>query len=151
MSRKGLILGFGLVGVALSVQGQEQNGVIVSKDSVISILQDFRAEHEINPTTSRTISLGKRVVDKTKATRVKRRGFRVQIYAGPNRNEAYAIQSRFKNQNPDVDSYINYEEPNYRVKVGDFTSRSEANTFMRALRAQYSNVFVFQEEIWVWE
>lgn len=151
MSRKGLILALGFVAVSASAMAQEHQGVTVSKDSVITILQEFRAEHEINPTASRMISLGKRVVDKSKATRVKRRGFRVQIYAGSNRNEAYAIQSRFKNQYADIDSYINYDEPNYRVKVGDFTSRSEANSFMRVLRAQYSNVFVFQEDIWVWE
>ncbi len=151
MSRKGLILGLGFVVASLSTMAQEHQGVTVSKDTLITLLQSFRAEHEINPTTSRMISLGRRVVDKSKATRVKRKGFRVQIYAGPNRNEAYAIQSRFKNQHADVDSYITYAEPNYRVKVGDFTSRSEANAFMRELRAQYSTVFVFQEDIWVWE
>ena len=151
MSRKGLILGLGFIVTALSVTAQEQHRVIVSKDTIITILQAFRADHEINPTTSRMISLGRRVVDKSRATRVKRKGFRVQIYSGPNRNEAYAIQSRFKNQHTDIDSYITYDEPNYRVKVGDFRSRSEANSFMRELRAQYSTVFVFQEDIWVWE
>lgn len=151
MLKKGLILSFVLGTMVLSTKAQQTGVVEVSKDTLISILQSFRAEHEINPTTTRSISLGPKVVDKSKATRVKKKGFRVQIYSGSNRNEAYAVQGRFKNQYADMDSYINYDEPNYRVKVGDFTSRSEANNFMRVLRNQYSNVFVFQEDIWVWE
>jgi cell division septation protein DedD len=115
------------------------------------LLQNFRAAHEINPTTPRLISLGAKVVDKAKATRVRRKGFRVQIYAGSNRSEAYAIQARFKNQHADMDTYISYSEPNYRVKVGDFRSRAQANEFMNTIRSQYRSVFVFQEDIWVWE
>lgn len=151
MLKKGLILGFVLGTIALSTKAQQTGVVEVSKDTLIALLQNFRAEHEINPTATRTISLGPKVLDKSKATRVKKKGFRVQIYSGSNRNEAYAVQSRFRNQYTDMDSYINYDEPNYRVKVGDFTSRSEANNFMRILRSQYSHVFVFQEDIWVWE
>jgi len=117
-----------------------------------SLLQTFRAENEINPTSARnTISLGTKPVNKTRTTRTRKKGFRVQIYLGSNRNDAYATQSRFRGQHADMDSYINYDEPNYRVKVGDFTSRTEANNFMRTLRNQYSNVFVVQEDIWVWE
>lgn len=151
MLKKGLILGFILGAITWSVKAQQAGVVEVSKDTLITILQNFRAEHEINPTAARTISLGPKVVDKSKATRVKKRGFRVQIYSGSNRNEAYAVQSRFRNQYTDIDSYVTYDEPNYRVKVGDFTSRTEANSFMRVLRSQYSSVFVFQEDIWVWE
>src|SRR5690606_13843628 len=108
-------------------------------------------ENEINPVSPRLISLGTRPVDRSKATRVSKKGFRVQIYAGNNRNEAYAVQNKFRAQYSYIVSYINYDDHNYRIKVGNFTSRSEANNFMRVLRSQYSNVFVFQEDIWVWE
>ncbi len=151
MLYKGLILCFACMGFSFATKAQQTGIVEVHRDTLISLLQDFRADHEINPVTARTVSLGTKPVDKSKATRVKKRGFRVQIYSGNNRNEAYAVQSRFRNEYTAIDSYINYDEPNYRVKVGDFTSRSEANNFMRILRSQYSNVFVFQEDIWVWE
>lgn len=151
MIYKGLILCFVCVGIGMSTRAQQVEHVKVNRDTLIAILQSFRAENEINPIAMRSISLGTKPVDRSKATRVSKRGFRVQIYSGNNRNEAYAAQNRFKNQFSDIDSYISYDEPNYRVKVGDFTSRSEANNFMQLLRSQYSNVFVFQEDIWVWE
>ncbi len=151
MLYKGLILCFAYIGFSLATKAQQAGVVEVQKDTLISLLQHFRADHEINPVAPRMVSLGARPVDRSKATRVKKRGFRVQIYSGNNRNEAYAVQSRFRNEYGDIDSYISYDEPNYRVKVGDFTSRAVANNFMRELRSQYSNVFVFQEDIWVWE
>lgn len=151
MLYRGLILCCVYMCVVSAARAQETGAVEVNRDTLIAILQSFRAENEINPVAARTISLGAKPVDRSKATRVRKKGFRVQIYSGNNRNEAYAVQGRFKSQFSDIDSYINYDEPNYRVKVGDFTSRSEANNFMQALRSQYSSVFVFQEDIWVWE
>lgn len=152
MLNKGLILFTSLLFISVAAKSQEAGTVDVSKDTLISILQNFRAQNELNPSTTRaTISLAPKVVDKTRATRVKRKGFRVQIYSGPNRSEAQAVQSQFKALHPEMDAYMTYHEPNYRVKVGDFTSRTEANNYMRILRSQYKNVFVFQEDIWVWE
>lgn len=151
MLGKGLILFFVC---ALSTQiVKAQTGVVeVNKDSLITLLQAFRAENNINPTATRTVvKLGAKEVDKKIARRVKARGFRVQIYAGGNRNDAYAVQARFQSAFSDIGSYVTYDEPNYRVKVGDFRSRSEATNFMRELRSQYSNVFVFTEDIWVYE
>ncbi|KGE14695.1 SPOR domain-containing protein [Sphingobacterium deserti] len=150
MLYKGLILGFVLLGY-IQISNAQTGVVEVQKDSLIGLLQQYRAENGINPTTARMVSLGSKVVDKKNAKRVKVRGFRVQIFSGASRNEAYVVQSRFQNAYKDIGSYVTYNEPNYRVKVGDFRSRAEATNFMRVLRSQYSNVFVFTEEIWAYE
>lgn len=150
MLNKGLILGAILLGLSQIVHAQ--TGLVeVQKDSLISILQKFRAENGINPTRAGLVSLGSKVVDKKNAKRVKTRGFRVQIFSGTNRNDAYGVQSKFQNSYKDIGSYVTYNEPNYRVKVGDFRSRADATNFMRVLRGQYSNVFVFIEDIWVYQ
>ncbi|PRD48778.1 SPOR domain-containing protein [Sphingobacterium haloxyli] len=150
MLHKGLIFGFVLIGLAQF--SKAQSGIVeVEKDSLINLLQAFRAENGINPSTSRMISLGSKVVDKKNGKRVKVRGFRVQIFSGSSRSDAYAVQSRFQTSYKDIGSYVSYDEPNYRVKVGDFRSRSEATSFMRELRSQYSNVFVFTEDVWAYE
>lgn len=150
MLYKGLIVGFVLIG--LTQLGKAQSGIVdVEKDSLISLLQEFRAENSINPTTARLVSLGSKVSDKKSGKRVKVRGFRVQIFSGSSRSDAYAVQSNFETSYKDIGSYVTYDEPNYRVKVGDFRSRSEATGFMRELRSQYSNVFVFTEDVWAYE
>lgn len=152
MYKKGLILFTLIYGSAMLAQAQQSGRVEVLKDSLISVLQLYRSEEGINPSLEKkTVAIGRTtVVDRTKMKRVKTRGFRVQIFSGPSRSEAYAEQGRFRNLYKEYDAYVNYDEPNYRVKVGDFTSRSEANNLMRILRSQFENVFVFTEDVYVY-
>lgn len=74
-------------------------------------------------------------------------GFRVQIYSGPERNAAYAEQARFKGLHPLTGCYISYTQPNYKIRVGDFRTRLEAEKFMDALRPAYRSLFIIPEKI----
>jgi len=74
-------------------------------------------------------------------------GFRVQIFSGSERSQAYAAQGRFKSMYPLIGSYINYNQPNYKIRVGDFRTRLEAEKFMHSLRPSFSSLFIFSEKI----
>lgn len=74
-------------------------------------------------------------------------GYRVQIFSGLSREDVYAEQSKFKAQYPNVTSYISYVQPNYRLRVGDFRSRTDAQQFLNALKKTYSSLFIFSERI----
>lgn len=132
----------------LSARAQEKGQVVVIKDPRIEALQERRFGTKITAGTGG--STAAQPVDKTTATRTTQRGFRVQIYSGSSRNEAYAEQARFQRLYKDIDTYVSYEEPNYRVKVGDFRGRSEANRLMQSLRGQFNSVFIFTEDIFVY-
>ena len=137
-----LILGIS----GLDVFGQQRGTVEVVADPLISLMQRSRKGTNITAT-----SPTRPPVDRETATRTTTMGFRVQIYSGSERSEAYAEQARFKQLYKGIDTYVSYEEPNYRVKVGDFRSRSEAQDLMQGLRKQFNNVFVFTEEIYVYQ
>lgn len=130
---------------------QKEGKVLINIDPIIQMLQEYRASAGLGPAALHAVEESAKPVDRSNATRIRARGFRVQIFSGPNRNDAYAAQSKFKSQFKDYESYINYEEPNYRVKVGDFKSRAQATQFMNVLRSSYQNVFVFTEDIWVYQ
>lgn len=125
---------------------QQRGAVEVVADPLISLMQRSRKGTNITATSSTRPPL-----DKETATRTTMMGFRVQIYSGSDRSEAYAEQARFKRLYRGIDTYLSYEEPNYRVKVGDFRSRNEAQDLMQGLRKQFDNVFVFTEEIYVYQ
>ena len=74
-------------------------------------------------------------------------GYRVQIFFGPNRKEVYDAQARFKALYPEYNTYISYTQPNYRLKVGDFRTRMEAQQLMNTLRPIFPTLFIFQERI----
>lgn len=72
-------------------------------------------------------------------------GYRVQIAAlsGPNsRNQAFELKGRFKESYPDVEVYIVFNEPNFRIKVGDFTSKLDAYVFMQKIKDTYPGTIV---------
>ncbi len=132
----------------LSASAQRKGQVVIVKDPLIETLQEFRYGTRI--TAGAGNNTASQPVDKSTATRTTQRGFRVQIYSGPSRNDAYAEQARFQQLYRDIDTYVTYDQPNYRVKVGDFRGRSEATRLMQSLRGQFNHVFIFTEDIFVY-
>jgi hypothetical protein len=53
-------------------------------------------------------------------------GFRVQVVATDNIEEANQTRSEIYSKTANKEVYINFEPPFYKVKVGDFTSRQDA-------------------------
>jgi len=74
-------------------------------------------------------------------------GFRVQIFMGSNRTDAYNSQAKFNDLYPDIKSYIIYIEPDFKVKVGDFRTRLEASRLMEQLRKQFTSLIILSEKI----
>ena len=81
---------------------------------------------------------------KTLATEM---GYRVQVFYGLDRREAFNEQNRFKSLYPNLRSYITYKEPNYYLRVGDFKTRLEAQDLLTELRANFPTLFIFREKI----
>jgi hypothetical protein len=74
-------------------------------------------------------------------------GYRVQIYNGSSRKEAYDAQARFNQQYADIRTYISYTEPDYKVRAGDFRTRLEAEKLMQELRGKFTSLFIIPGKI----
>jgi hypothetical protein len=74
-------------------------------------------------------------------------GYRVQFFNGPNRKEAFNAQNRLLQMHPELRTYINYKEPNFKVKAGDFRSRLEASKLIQDLKGIFSSLFIISEKI----
>ena len=125
----GLFLSFFLMQLTIA---QENGKVIVIKDPQIDSLISKRLQLSRSANSNNSVSTS---------------GFRVQIFSGMERVDAYSEQTKFKSLYPGVTSYISYTQPNYRVRVGDFRTRLEAQKFMNDLQKQYTSVFIFAERI----
>src|SRR5690606_27058417 len=144
MNIKTVLLVTGFLFLSLHAFSQNKKGSLeIIKDPLIERLQQSRLAFNTTPEESKSES-------KPKGTRGTALGFRVQIYSGPSSNEAYAAQARFQQQYQDIATYVSYTQPNYRVKVGDFRSRSEAQAFMREVRKSFPTVFLFTEQVVVY-
>ena len=74
-------------------------------------------------------------------------GFRVQIYYGPNRDEAMRRKAEFMRHYPGVPTYLLYASPTYRVKVGDYRRREDAYTMFREANGTYSPCMIVPDNI----
>lgn len=64
-------------------------------------------------------------------------GFRIQIasLSGTNsREEAFRKKEQFNQTFPEVEAYVMFDEPNFKVKVGDFITRLEAYSFLQKIK-----------------
>jgi SPOR domain len=70
-------------------------------------------------------------------------GFRIQIYNSSNRNareESAKVRADFMNQFPDINSYLIFAEPGYyKVRVGNFRSRTEATRLYLIISKKFPN------------
>jgi hypothetical protein len=76
-----------------------------------------------------------------------REGFRIQIFAGRSREGAQRAKSRFLQSFPGMSSYLRHMPPTYRVRVGDFLDRMDAQRAVRELKSVFPDAFVVPDEI----
>ncbi len=72
-------------------------------------------------------------------------GYRVQIasFSGTNsKTKAFDLRDSFVTDYPDVQAYIVFDEPNFKVKVGDFRTRLEAYAFLQTIKDFYKGYIV---------
>ena len=72
-------------------------------------------------------------------------GYRVQIasFSGTSsKSNAFNLRTRFMTDYPHVQAYIIYDEPNFKVKVGDFRSRLEAYAFLQQIKEFYKGYII---------
>lgn len=77
----------------------------------------------------------------TPARNTSRAGYRVQIFDDNNartaKREAQSRRSMVGARFPEFRTYVSFNSPYWRVKVGDFHSRSEAEAAMGAIRQAF--------------
>lgn len=77
-------------------------------------------------------------------------GYRVQVasFSGVNsKANAFALRDRFTTDYPEVQAYIVFDEPNFKVKVGDFRTRLEAYAFLQEIKEVYKG-YVIKDNIY---
>ncbi|MGB0175530.1 MAG: SPOR domain-containing protein [Owenweeksia sp.] len=73
-------------------------------------------------------------------------GYRVQIYNG-RKDACMSKRSQFISVFPTVAAYTLYEAPEYRIQVGDFRTRLEAEKFLKTVLSEFSGSFVVNTRI----
>ena len=70
-------------------------------------------------------------------------GFTIQLYYG-NLNKANSVRTNYRNKYASWPASIEYETPNYKVWVGNFTSRLEADRALLEIKRNFPAAFVLK-------
>ena len=77
-------------------------------------------------------------------------GYRVQIYMASGNDalsNAELVKKDFETNFPELTAYITFREPYYRVRVGDYRTRLEANQLLKPIRKSYQDAWIIQDKI----
>ncbi len=77
-------------------------------------------------------------------------GYRVHLYMDSgirSRLNTQKEQAVFEEKYPEQKSYIVYEEPYFKLRVGDFRTRLDARRFLEKIRRDYPAAYIVVDQI----
>ncbi|GAB3326766.1 hypothetical protein GCM10027299_26210 [Larkinella ripae] len=74
-------------------------------------------------------------------------GYRIQVYVGNERNEIDRAKRITYQSFPELNPYTTYRQPTYRLKVGDFMRRIDAERYLAQLRQQFSSATLLPDRV----
>lgn len=75
-------------------------------------------------------------------------GFRIQVLSTMDRNKANAAKGKLMQLFPQYKTYLSYQSPYFRVRIGDFRNREDAQGLQQQLNDYFPNgVFTVRDYI----
>lgn len=120
--------------ISLSSLAQtDSNSVIVHKDPRIELL--MKKQIEINEITTRN-------------SRRSAQGYRILVVSTNNRTKAMEAKTRVYQRFPELKTYLMYQSPFFKVKVGNFVEREEAESYLQDILQLFpTGVYVVRDVI----
>ena len=70
--------------------------------------------------------------------------YRIQLYYG-NEAEAYKLKSDFLSSFPEYKAQISYNQPDWKVQIGEFKSRLEADKAMLVISEKFKGIVLMDK------
>lgn len=122
-----LFLGFSLFAFAQKVP-----------EGKVSVIQDPRVDSIIS--MQRQIRMTNPLIE----------GYRIQIFMESGNDaveRANQLIEQFNEEFPSIKAYLSFGQPYYRVRVGDFRDRLEAEGLLKQISRNYAQAFIIRDQI----
>jgi len=122
-----------LIVIAFSASAQDTSSVVIHKDPRIDLL--VKKQGDVNAAIK-------------KANARTARGYRILVINTNKRDEAIAAKTKVYTNFPELKAYLVYQSPYFKLKVGNFRSREEAQDYQKTLGYYFpKGVFVIADTI----
>lgn len=86
-------------------------------------------------------------IDRFNLTRKFINGFTIQIYSGQKREDAMNVKKKMQEEVEELQANLKYEQPKFRVTVGKYFTRLEAQRDLLLLKRKFSTASLVPEKI----
>jgi hypothetical protein len=122
------ILIFSLVTIKFNAFSQVKGSVVIKGENIyLDSLIDKNIE----------INKQKKTID----------GFRIQLFSGNERNNANNIKTKFLRLYREQKAYITYQQPYFKIRVGDFRTKLEAKIFYNKIKVEFEECIIISDKI----
>jgi len=104
---------------------------LFAQSQTVRVIQDPKFEQLLN---------GKRKINASLSVND---SYKIQIYSGGSENAKKTL-NEFRQEFSDIDATIVFNTPNYKVWVGNFRTRIEAEKTLAEIKDKYNNVFLIK-------
>lgn len=138
MIKKIILSGVFILGLIVCIQAQYSDtlSIKINQDARIDSL--IKLHHQVNQT----------IINHEEHDGIK--GFRIQLFMDSGNNSKSNVNNRklrFEQRYPKVKAYLIFREPYYKLRVGDFRTKLEAEGFLNRLIYRYPGSFVVADKI----
>lgn len=109
-------------GVAFSQDAVDTNSVVIHKDQRVDVLLKKQADFNL-------------AYKKANARTAK--GYRLLVMSTNKRDEAIAAKTKVYSNFPELQAYLVYQTPYFKLKAGNFRTREEAKEYQKILSAHF--------------
>ena len=74
-------------------------------------------------------------------------GYRLQIFYDQEKSSVNQKKADYLARYKEQPAYINYKAPNFRLRVGDFRTRLQAESFMNEIKVDWPDAIVVEDDI----
>lgn len=74
-------------------------------------------------------------------------GYRIQLYVGRDRKAVDDAKVYIYQTYPNINPYLIYSLPTYKLKIGDFLTKSDAERFLNQIKDSYPDALIIAEKI----
>ena len=75
------------------------------------------------------------------------KGYRVQIHFGQEKAKALDVKSKFMAQHNNIPSYLDYQQPYFKIRVGNFRTKLEAYKLLQEISTEFTGSFIVSDDI----
>ena len=122
------------IGMTMAGFVSANDSVVVKKDARLDIL------------TAKQIAMNKRLAMMTPNGMYK--GFRIQVISTSKRDDAFKVKSDLMSQFPDQKTYVVFQSPSFKIRIGNFLKKEDAEKLKMQLNKLYPNgVYIVEDGI----